>query len=284
MSWGCNAGRTRRTTLATEDDAAAVGTRMDNATLVKLLMREFTDDEDDDPTPTVAEPTAAVWQDEKHIKSLISAVENPYLVVPHPKNVNHPMCEGCGEFAANTLVVPVTVPKWPECKGMFPLTHCTECARKDFLATGTEYIWYAATCGCGATQALHKRLICTACVKGNNAMKDCGTEGCDGKRSGENKFCNPCLALKYTITMTCFLCGADTSRHNTNLNKRKNIRRQCKKKDNMECFIRCNAYKGGVRGERCGLRRYENKSGKCESKTCSKNRCLKWKEGFKVLD
>jgi hypothetical protein len=33
---------------------------MDNATLVKLLMGEFTDDEDDDPTPTTAEPVAAV--------------------------------------------------------------------------------------------------------------------------------------------------------------------------------------------------------------------------------
>jgi hypothetical protein len=125
---------------------------MDNATLVKLLMGEFTDDEDDDPTPTAAETVAAVWLDEKHIKSSISAIENPNLVVPHPKNANHPMCEGCGEFAANTLVVPGTVPKWPECKGMFPLTHCTECARKDFLATGTEYIWYTATCGCGATR------------------------------------------------------------------------------------------------------------------------------------
>ena len=137
MSWNCNASRTRSTTLAAEEEAAAAGNRMDNTALVKLLMGEFTDDEDDDPTPTAAEPLAAVWPDEKHIKSAISAVENPYLVVPHPKNANHPMCEGCGEFAANTLVVPDpgTVPKWPACKGMFPRTHCTECVRKDFLAT-----------------------------------------------------------------------------------------------------------------------------------------------------
>jgi hypothetical protein len=56
------------------------------------------------------------------------------------------------------------------------------------------------------------------------------------------------------------------------------------KKDNMECFVLCNAYKGGVRGELCGLRRYENKNGKLKSKTCGDRRCLKWKEGFKVLD
>ena len=45
MSWGCNTGRTRSTTLAAEEDAAAAGTRMDNATLVKLLMGEGTDDD-----------------------------------------------------------------------------------------------------------------------------------------------------------------------------------------------------------------------------------------------
>ena len=186
MSWHYNASRTRSTTLAAEEDAAAAGTLMDNATLVKLLTGEFTDDEDDDPTPTAAKPMVAVWPDKKHIKSAISAVENPYLVVPHPKNVNHPMCEGCGEFAANTLVVsdPGTMPKWPACKGMFPLTHCTECARKDFLATGTEYVFNAATCGCGATHSWKGSTICSACCKGNNALKDCGTEGCGGKRAG----------------------------------------------------------------------------------------------------
>jgi hypothetical protein len=166
MSWGCNAGRTRSTTLAAEEDAAAAGTLMDNTTLVKLLMGEGTDDEDDDPMPTAAKPMAAVWPDEKHIKSAISAVENPYLVVPHPKNVNHPMCEGCGEFAANTLVVPETWLKWPEYKGMFPLTHCTECTKKDFLATGTKYVFNAATCGCRAAHSLSERTICSACFKG----------------------------------------------------------------------------------------------------------------------
>jgi hypothetical protein len=68
MSWGCNAGRTRSTTLAAEEDAAAAGTLMDNTTLVKLLMGEGMDDEDDDPMPTAAKPMAAVWPDEKHTK------------------------------------------------------------------------------------------------------------------------------------------------------------------------------------------------------------------------
>ncbi len=103
MSCGCNAGRTRSTTLVAEEDAAAAGTRMDNATLVKLLMGEFTNDEDDDPTPTAAEPMVAVWPDEKHIKSAISAVENPYLVVPHPKNANHQKPSYVYTFFTSTL-------------------------------------------------------------------------------------------------------------------------------------------------------------------------------------
>ena len=290
MSWGCNASRTRSTTLAAEEDAAAAGTLMDNATLVKLLMGEFTDDEDDDPTPTTAEPMVAVWPDEKHIKSAIYAVENPYLVVPHPKNANHPMCEGCGEFAKNTLVVPDpgTVPTWPACKGMFPITHCTECARKDFLATGTEYVFNAATCGCGATRGTSKRMICTACTYGNNALKDCVTEGCGDKRvASESKFCNPCLAQNSRRTMTCFLCGADTTRDKSALreDRKKKGFRTCQKTDNMECFVRCNAYKDGVRGERCGMRRFEaKKTGKFDGLSCGSKRCLKWKEGFKFLD
>ena len=228
-----------------------------------------------------------VWPDENHIKSAISAVENPYLVVPHPKNANHPMCKGCGEFAANILVVPdpETVPKWPACKGMFPRTHCTECARKDHLATGTEYIFNAATCGCGATRGSSKRTICNACIKENNAMKDCSTEGCGGKRASRTNgstLCKPCLNRKSRGTITCFLCGADTTRHNTNISKKKG-NQTCQKTDNMECIVLCNAFKGGVRGERCGMRRYENKHEKFESKTCSKKRCLKWKEGFKEL-
>ncbi len=137
-------------------------------------------------------------------KSAISAVENPYLVVPHPKNVNHPMCEGCGEFAANTLVVPETLLKWPEYKGMFPLTHCTECAKKDFLATGTKYVFNAATCGCRAAHSLSERTICSACFKG-------GTEGCGGKRAGKSQCCNTFIAQNSRRTMTCFLCGADTT-------------------------------------------------------------------------
>ena len=38
MSWGCNTGRTRSTTLAAEEDADDAGTLMDNATLVAILM------------------------------------------------------------------------------------------------------------------------------------------------------------------------------------------------------------------------------------------------------
>ena len=55
---------------------------------------------------------------------------------------------------------------------------------KDFLATGTEYVFNAATCGCGATHSWKGSTICSACCKGNNALKDCGTEGCGGKRAG----------------------------------------------------------------------------------------------------
>jgi hypothetical protein len=51
----------------------------------------------------------------------------------------------------------------------------------------------------------------------------------------------------------------------------------------MECFVLCNAYKGGVRGERCGMRRFDDKHGKFRSLTCGQKRCLKWKDGFKVL-
>jgi hypothetical protein len=289
MSWRCNASKTRSATLAAEEDAAAAGTQMDNESLVKLLMGEFTDDEDNDPTPTTAEPVAAEWPDEKHIKSAIFAVENPYLVVPHPKNANHPMCEGCGDFAANTLVVPDpgTVPKWPACKGMFPLTHCTECARKDFLATGTEYVFNAATCGCGATRCSSERTICFSCSKGNNALKDCGTEGCGGERAGLSKFCNPCIAQNSRRSMTCFLCGADTTRDKSRLRDDINKKgfRTCQRTDNMECFVRCNAYKDGVRGERCGMRRYENKHGTFKNLSCgSAGKCNKWKDGFKFLD
>jgi hypothetical protein len=54
----------------------------------------------------------------------------------------------------------------------------------------------------------------------------------------------------------------------------------CIGKDNMDCFRRCNAYKGGVRGEeggndgRCLGDRYFNKTKqKYNSKTCGFRRC-----------
>ena len=179
------------------------------------------------------------------------------------------------------------MPKWPACKGMFPLTHCTECARKDFLATGTEYVFNAATCGCGATRCSSERTICFSCSKGNNALKDCGTEGCGGERAGLSKFCNPCIAQNSRRSMTCFLCGADTTRDKSRLHDDRNKKgfRTCQRTDNMECFVRCNAYKDGVRGERCGMRRYENKHGTFKNLSCgSAGKCNKWKDGFKFLD
>ena len=108
-------------------------------------------------------------------------------------------------LTANSLVVPDpgTVLKWPECMGMFPRTHCTECARKDHLATGTKYIFNAAICGCGATRC-HSLKICSACVKENIAMKDCSTEGCGEKRASRMNgisLCKACIARKSINTI-----------------------------------------------------------------------------------
>ena len=55
------------------------------------------------PSPTAADAT---WPDEEHVALARHAIENPFLVVPHPKNVDHPLCVECGVFAASTLVVP----------------------------------------------------------------------------------------------------------------------------------------------------------------------------------
>jgi hypothetical protein len=49
-------------------------------------MGEFTDDEDDDPTPKAAEPVVAVWPDEKHIKSAISAIDGELTGGSGPRN------------------------------------------------------------------------------------------------------------------------------------------------------------------------------------------------------
>jgi ribosomal protein L40E len=125
-------------------------------------------------------------------------------------------------------------------------------------------------------------MICSACSKGNNALKDCGMEGCGGKRAGESKFCNPCLAQKSTIAMSCFMCGADTTRDKSNLRRNKAFQRQCKKEDNMECFVLCNAYKGGVRGERCRSRRLVKKMGNSNLKHAEKGDASNGKKDSKL--
>ena len=94
-------------------------------------------------------------------------------------------------FSANTLVVlaPGSVPKWPECVGKFSLTHCRSCAAKD---TKNEYVFNAASCGCGDSRDHSNSIICNACPVGNNLSKDCSREGCGSKRHGEGKYCKPC--------------------------------------------------------------------------------------------
>jgi hypothetical protein len=58
---------------------------------------------DVNPLPTVADAT---WPDEEHITLARHASENPFLVIPHRKNADHPLCVKCGIFATSTLVVP----------------------------------------------------------------------------------------------------------------------------------------------------------------------------------
>jgi hypothetical protein len=111
MSWGCGAGNTRSTTLAAEKEAAAAGTQLDNATLINILMGRMTVGVNS--LPTAADAT---WPDEEHVALARHAIENPFLVIPHPKNGNHPLCVKCGIFAASTLVVPPgSIPEWPAC-------------------------------------------------------------------------------------------------------------------------------------------------------------------------
>jgi len=178
MSWGCNAGNTRQTTLAAEEEAAAAGTQLNNATLLALLLGQLTVGVDHSPTAV-----DATWPDEEHIDLARHAIENPYLMVPDPKNADHALCVECGIFAASTSVVPApgSVPEWPACRGMFPLTHCRSCATAD----GTkDYIFDAASCGCGASRGSSGgRLICHACCIGNNEVRVCSTVGCDKKRT-----------------------------------------------------------------------------------------------------
>jgi hypothetical protein len=121
MSWGCGAGNTRSTTLAAEKEAAAADSILEDATLVDIIMGRMTVDVN--PLPTAADAT---WPDDEHIALAQHAIEHPFLVVPHPKNADHPLCVKCGIFAASTLAVLAlgSIPEWPACKqGMFPTTH-----------------------------------------------------------------------------------------------------------------------------------------------------------------
>ena len=101
MSWGCGAGNTRSTTLAAEKEAAAAGTQLDNATLINILMGRMTVGVNS--LPTAADAT---WPDEEHVALARHAIENPFLVIPHPKNRNHPLCVKCGIFAASHWLSP----------------------------------------------------------------------------------------------------------------------------------------------------------------------------------
>jgi hypothetical protein len=139
------AGFTRGTTLAAEEEAADTGTQLDNASLIDILMGRMTVDVD--PTPMAAE-----WPDEEHIALARHVIKHPFLVVPQPKNADQSLCVVCGIFSANTLVVPDpgTVPEWPACKGMFPITHCRSCAM-DYAEK--DYIFNVASCGCGVSRS-----------------------------------------------------------------------------------------------------------------------------------
>jgi hypothetical protein len=121
MSWACGAGETRGTTLEAEKEAAAAGTKLDNASLIDILMGRMTVNVN--PLPVAANVT---WPDKEHVALAHHAIENPYLVITHPKNADHPLCVKCGIFAASTLAVLAlgSIPEWPACKqGMFPTTH-----------------------------------------------------------------------------------------------------------------------------------------------------------------
>ena len=54
------------------------------------------------PSPMAANVT---WPDNEHVALARHAIKNPFLVIPHPKNANHPLCVKCSIFAASTLVV-----------------------------------------------------------------------------------------------------------------------------------------------------------------------------------
>ena len=178
MSWGCGAGNTRSTTLADEAEAAAAGTQIDNQTLIDILMGRMTVGVN--PSPTEAD---GMWPDKEHVALARHAIEHPFLVVPHPKNADHPLCVECGIFAASTLVFPApgSISEWPACKGMFPNTHCRSSTTAD---VENEYVFEAASCGCGVLRNNHY-VICKQCYKAENELRDCDTEGCGNKRHGK---------------------------------------------------------------------------------------------------
>ena len=91
-----------------EKEAAAAGTQIDNATLIDILMGKMTVGVN--PSPTAADAT---WPDEEHVALARHAIENPFLMVPHPKNADHLLCVECGNFSASTLVIlaPGSIPK-----------------------------------------------------------------------------------------------------------------------------------------------------------------------------
>ena len=210
MSYG--SGNTRSNTLAAEAEAAPAGTQLDNETLLNLLLGRL--NVGVNPAPTAADAT---WPDKEHIALARHAIENPFLVVPHPKNADHPLCGECGIFAASTLVVPApgSLSKWPACKGMFPTTHCRSCATAD---VANEYVFEAASCGCGVTRST-QRLTCSECFIGENKLRDCSTEGCGEKRHGREPHCKSCRILNRMQAMTCFLCGVGISRDVSNIKK-----------------------------------------------------------------
>jgi hypothetical protein len=159
------------------------------------------------PSSTVADET---WPDEEHVALARNAMDNPFLVIPHPKNADHPLCIECGIYASSTLVVPApgSIPKWPACKGKFPTTHCRSCATADIK---NEYVFEAAICRCKVLRS-NRRLNCSECFMAENGSIDCSTEGCGEKRHGDRAYCKSCRNLNEKVPMTCNLCGGAITR------------------------------------------------------------------------
>ena len=211
--WSAAAGFTRGTTLAAEEEAAATGTQLDNASLIDILMGRMTVDVD--PTPTAAE-----WPDEEHVALARRVIEHPFLVVPQPKNADHSLCVVCGIFSANTLVVPDpgTVQEWPACKGMFP-TRIVDRAQWTMPKKITFLMWHPVDAEFRV--ALGTSVNCNACYKEKNTLKDCNREGCVRKRNCLYVYYKSCRNLNNRRTSTCFLCEGDITRASAILQKQK---------------------------------------------------------------